>query len=151
MNLRENIYRIQGLMVTEGKSGTVRDMIEKHGLYDTIKLVGSYDRVKRIMGDIEIPREEKINFIKERLNELAIKEGQELDDGLWFHDINIDKLIYDETPDEYSLMELAYPYYVVMYIYRKDGGGQEVGTSFKMHYDGLPDRILDKLINLLTE
>ena len=137
-------------MVTEGKSGTVRDMIEKHGLYDTIRLVGSYGRVKRLMGDTVISREEKIKFIKERLNELAIKEGQELDDGLWFQDINIDKFIYDKGEDDYSLMELANSHYVTMYLYREGSGGQDIG-SFREYYEDLPQDILDKLFNLLTE
>jgi hypothetical protein len=148
MNLQEQTNRIKQVMGVINENKIVK-MINDLGLYDTIHYLGGYDNLKRIMGDYTITREEKINFIIEKLSELAIREGQELDDGLWFNDINIEKLIYDETPDEYSLMELAYPHYVVMYIYRKDGGGQEVGT-FKMYYDGLPDRILNELFNRLT-
>ena len=40
MNLQEQIYRIQGLMVSEGMEGAIKNMIEKHGLYHTIKLMG---------------------------------------------------------------------------------------------------------------
>ena len=72
MNLQEQIYRIQGLMVTEGKEGAIKSMIEKHGLYHSIKLMGGFDYS---MEDY-ISKEDKITFIKE----IVIKLCEEYDD-----------------------------------------------------------------------
>ena len=98
MNLQEQIYRIQGLMVTEGKEGAIKSMIKKHGLYHSIKLMGGFDYS---MEDY-ISKEDKITFIKE----IVIKLCEEYDDvevggpffsGNW-------GIIYDETYEEKQII-----------------------------------------------
>ena len=153
MNLQENIYRIQGLMVTEGKSGTVKDMIEKHGLRDTIKLMGGYDRVKRMMSDIKISREEKINAIIERIIDFNQSIGDDENNSVWFTDIGSEPIEYEGTNDsglryDYQQIEAIYPYGVLIYGYRDKYANNDMG-SFERKYEDLSDEEIDEILNTI--
>jgi hypothetical protein len=154
MNLQENIYRIQGLMVTEGKSGTIDNMIKKLGLYDTIQLIGGYDRLKRMIGDTDIPRKEKINGIIERVRQINKSRGEDDTEGIWISDFD-DKLTIeydgaknDGTQYDYQQIEVFYIDGVYVYGYIDKYSFQNVG-SFEVEYEELSDEELDNVFKFM--
>jgi len=153
MNLQENIYRIQGLMVTEGKSGTIDNMIKKLGLYDTIQLIGGYDKLKRMM-DTDIPRKEKINAIIERVRQINKSLGEDENGGIWISDFdNQLRIKYngtknDGTQYDYQQIEVLYYNGVDVYGYRDKYSFQNVG-SFEVDYEDLSDEELDNVFKFM--
>ena len=149
MNLQEQIYRIQGLMVTEGKEGAIKSMIEKHGLYHSIKLMGGFDYS---MEDY-ISKEDKITFIKE----IVIKLCEEYDDvevggpffsGNW-------GIIYDETYEEKQIIEYYRPEYIIVERFTKEVDGAEYDYddfylgNFEKPYEELTHSLINEIFHLM--
>lgn len=149
MNLQEQIYRIQGLMVTEGKEGAIKSMIEKHGLYHSIKLMGGFDYS---MEDY-ISKEDKITFIKE----IVIKLCEEYDDvevggpffsGNW-------GIIYDETDEEKQIIEYYRPEYIIVERFTKEVDGAEYDYddfylgNFEKPYEELTHSLINEIFHLM--
>ena len=149
MNLQEQIYRIQGLMVTEGKEGAIKSMIEKHGLYHSIKLMGGFDYS---MEDY-ISKEDKITFIKE----IVIKLCEEYDDvevggpffsGNW-------GIIYDETYEEKQIIEFYNPVFITVERFTKEVDGAEYDYddfylgSFQVPYEELTHSLINEIFHLM--
>jgi hypothetical protein len=149
MNLQEQIYRIQGLMVTEGKEGAIKSMIEKHGLYHSIKLMGGFDYS---MEDY-ISKEDKITFIKE----IVIKLCEEYDDvevggpffsGNW-------GIIYDETYEEKQIIEYYRPEYIIVERFTKEVDGAEYDYddfylgNFEVPYEKLTHSLINEIFHLM--
>ena len=149
MNLQEQIYRIQGLMVTEGKEGAIKSMIEKHGLYHSIKLMGGFDYS---MEDY-ISKEDKITFIKE----IVIKLCEEYDDvevggpffsGNW-------GIIYDETYEEKQIIEYYRPEYIIVERFTKEVDDAEYDYddfylgNFEKPYEELTHSLINEIFHLM--
>ena len=149
MNLQEQIYRIQGLMVTEGKEGAIKSMIEKHGVYHSIKLMGGFDYS---MEDY-ISKEDKITFIKE----IVIKLCEEYDDvevggpffsGNW-------GIIYDETYEEKQIIEYYRPEYIIVERFTKEVDGAEYDYddfylgNFEVPYEKLTHSLINEIFHLM--
>ena len=149
MNLQEQIYRIQGLMVTEGKEGAIKSMIKKHGLYHSIKLMGGFDYS---MEDY-ISKEDKITFIKE----IVIKLCEEYDDvevggpffsGNW-------GIIYDETYEEKQIIEYYRPEYIIVERFTKEVDGAEYDYddfylgNFEVPYEKLTHSLINEIFHLM--
>ena len=149
MNLQEQIYRIQGLMVTEGKEGAIKSMIKKHGLYHSIKLMGGFDYS---MEDY-ISKEDKITFIKE----IVIKLCEEYDDvevggpffsGNW-------GIIYDETYEEKQIIEYYRPEYIIVERFTKEVDGAEYDYddfylgNFEKPYEELTHSLINEIFHLM--
>ena len=67
-NLRENINRIQemmGLITEDNKSDAILNMVNKLGVYQTIKSIGGIKRFMKYLGDTKLPKHNMIDFIKE--------------------------------------------------------------------------------------
>ena len=149
MNLQEQIYRIQGLMVTEGREGAIKSMIEKHGLYHAIKLMGGFDYS---MEDY-ISKEDKITFIKE----IVVKLCEEYDDvevggpffsGNW-------GIIYDETDEEKQIIEYYRPEYIIVERFTKEVDGAEYDYddfylgNFEKPYEELTHSLINEIFHLM--
>ena len=149
MNLQEQIYRIQGLMVTEEKEGAIKSMIKKHGLYHSIKLMGGFDYS---MEDY-ISKEDKITFIKE----IVIKLCEEYDDvevggpffsGNW-------GIIYDETYEEKQIIEYYRPEYIIVERFTKEVDGAEYDYddfylgNFEKPYEELTHSLINEIFHLM--
>jgi hypothetical protein len=52
-------------IITEDKSDVMLKMVNKIGLFQTIKFIGGYKRFKKYLGDTELPKHNMIDFIKE--------------------------------------------------------------------------------------
>ena len=130
-------------MVTEGKEGTINSMIEKHGLYSTIKLIGGYNNS---MGDY-LSKEDKIVFIKEVVTKLC----EEYDDV----DVEVGGIIYDETDEEKQIIEFYNPIFITVEKFTKEVNDAEYDYddfylgSFELPYEDLTHSVIDKIFHLM--
>jgi hypothetical protein len=154
MDLNENINRIQELMLVEDKKTIqVTNMVKDLGLYQTIKLMGGYDRVERLVGDYKISRTEKINAIIERVTDIDKLIGQNDSVEVWITDIGREPIEYNGlnnvgTRYDYQLIEVLYRDGVIIYGYRDKYSGQDMG-SFERDYEDLSDWELEEIINTI--
>jgi len=105
MNLHENIHRIHQMMdvISENKRGeSIKNMINRHGLYHFIKLMGGFDNSM----DEYLSNEDKINGIKDVVTNLCKKY-----DDIEISSFNLKghQIEYDETDDESQVIEFYTP------------------------------------------
>lgn len=136
-------------MVTEGKEGTIKSMIEKHGLYSTIKLLGGYDNS---MGDY-LSIEDKIVFIKEVVTKLC-EEYDDVEVGGPYFSGNMG-IIYDENYEEKQIIEFYNPVFITVERFTKEVDGAEYDYddfylgSFESPYEDLTNSVIDKIFRLM--
>jgi len=105
MNLQENIQRIHQVMdvINENKRGeSIKNMINRHGLYHSIKLMGGFDNSM----DEYLSNEDKINGIKDVVTNLCKKYD---DIEISSFNLNGHQIVYDETDDESQVIEFYTP------------------------------------------
>jgi hypothetical protein len=145
MNLHENIHRIQSLL-SENREEMVKNMISKHGLYHTIKLMGE------LPPDMEkyISIEDMIDFIKTAVTKLCDEADDIEVGGNDFYSIPI---VYKETEDQIYLIEFYRREGVVIERYvtggdNYDDGDNYLGSHLK-RYEQLSPSILTEIFHLM--
>ena len=141
MNLQENIHRIKQMMgvINEGKKDeTIRNMIDKMGVADAIKMVGNYYAIEPYLKEID-----KVNFIKEKVNDLTEWIGG----GVGLVEIDEEPIHYDEDENEIRQIEYLGTNSVVVDVYDADMN-RHTG-EFNVQYESLPGQILDELVEIL--
>ena len=145
MNLHENIYRIQSLL-SENREEMVKNMISKHGLYHTIKLMGE------LPPDMEkyISIEDMIDFIKTAVTKLCDEADNIEVGGTDFYSIPI---VYKETEYRIHLIEFYRPEGVVIEKYVTGGDDYDDGDNYLggylKRYEQLSPSILTEIFHLL--
>ena len=105
MNLHENIHRIHqmmGVIAEDNRGELFKNVVDKHGVYYAIKLMGSFD----YSVDEYLSNEDKIKFIKDVVINLCEKYNDVEVSAL---DLNGEQIIYDETDDESQVIEYYKP------------------------------------------
>jgi hypothetical protein len=154
MDLNENIYRIQELMLVEDKKTIqVTNMVKDLGLYQTIKFLGGYDRVERLVGDYKISKTEKINAIIERVTDIHQSIGDNDSVEVWITDIGLEPIEYNGlnnagTRYDYQLIEVLYRDGVIVFGYRDKYSGQDMG-SFERDYEDLSDEEIEDILKTI--
>ena len=141
MNLQENIHRIKQMMgvINEGKKDeTIRNMIDKMGVADAIKMVGNYYAIEPYLKEID-----KVNFIKEKVNDLTEWIGG----GVGLVEIDEEPIHYDEDENEIRQIEYLGTNSVVVDVYDADMN-RHTG-EFNVNYHNLPSQILNELVEIL--
>jgi hypothetical protein len=128
-------------------------MITKHGLYYTIKLMGGYDRVERLVGDYKISKTEKINAIIERVTDIHQSIGDNDSVEVWITDIGREPIEYNGlnnagTRYDHQLIEVLYRDGVIVYGYRDKYSGQDMG-SFERDYEDLSDEEIEDILKTI--
>jgi hypothetical protein len=144
MNLQENIRRI---LREESKKDFVKVMIDNYGLYDTIKYVGGYDKIEPFIEDIDISKEDKIDFIKNVVIRLAELHHE---DGISMFELGENPMLYGESDDQLEQIEYFNPEGVYVDVYT----GHEFDThyrSFTERYEDLNDDILDEVYKFMID
>ena len=144
MNLQENIYRIQGLMITEGKEGVINSMIDKHGLLYTIKFLGGYDRVKRMNTPLKLSKFQKIEFIKEVVNKMSEELGS---NGFGVADTYESPIFVGDNDELLSQIEYFTNEYVYIDLYYKDTDAHKGDMTIK--YENLDESVLDDVFEFM--
>lgn len=137
MNLIENIQRISTLISEDKKEDTIRTMIDKMGVANSIKLVGNYYMVEPYLKEVD-----KVNFIKEKIIEIN-------DDGSGFglHEIGEEPLHYSDEDGETQQIEWLGTTSVDISRYEDEFNGH-LGDYY-VKYESLPGQILDELVEIL--
>ena len=138
MNLIENIQRISTLISEDKKDETIRNMIDKMGVADAIKLAGNYYIIEPYLKEID-----KVNFIKEKVNDLTEWIGG----GVGLVEIDEEPIHYDEDENEIKQIEYLGTNSVAVDVYDADMN-RHTG-EFNVQYESLPGQILDELVEIL--
>ena len=138
MNLIENIQRINTLISENDRDKTIRNLIDKLGISDAIKMAGNYYVIEPYLKEID-----KINFIKEKVNDLTEWIGG----GVGLVEIDEEPIHYDEDENEIRQIEYLGKDGVTVDVYDADMDGH-LG-EFNVNYHSLPSQILDELVEIL--
>ena len=138
MNLIENIQRISTLISEDKKDETIRNMIDKMGVADAIKLAGNYYIIEPYLKEID-----KVNFIKEKVNDLTEWIGG----GVGLVEIDEEPIHYDEDENELKQIEYLGKNGVTVDVYDADMN-RHTG-EFNVNYHNLPSQILNELVEIL--
>ena len=138
MNLIENIQRINTLISENDRDKTIRNLIDKLGISDAIKMAGNYYMIEPYLKEID-----KINFIKEKVNDLTEWIGG----GVGLVEIDEEPIHYDEDENEIRQIEYLGKDSVTVDVYDADMNSH-LG-EFNVNYHSLPSQILDELTEIL--
>ena len=138
MNLIENIQRISTLISEDKKDETIRNMIDKMGVADAIKLAGNYYIIEPYLKEID-----KVNFIKEKVNDLTEWIGG----GVGLVEIDEEPIHYDEDENEIKQIEYLGKNSVTVDVYDADMN-RHLG-DFNVQYESLPSQIIEELVEIL--
>ena len=136
MNLIENIKRINTLINEDKKGDAVRNMIDKMGISDAIKLVGNYYLIEPYLKEID-----KVNFIKEKVDELSDSLG------LGLVEINEEPIHFSEDEDELRQIEYLGKTRATIGVY-DPVMGSPMG-DYNIVYESLPSHIIELLVEIL--
>ena len=138
MNLIENIQRINVLISENDRDKTIRNMIDKLGISDAIKMAGNYYAIEPYLKEID-----KVNFIKEKVNDLTEWIGG----GVGLVEIDEEPIHYDEDENEIKQIEYLGKNGVTVDVYDADMN-RHTG-EFNVNYHSLPSQILNELVEIL--
>ena len=133
MNLIENIQRIHNLISEDKKGDIIRTMIDKVGIVDVIKMVGSYYEIEPYLKVAD-----KVNFIKEKVSEL--NRG-----GFSLREIGEEPIVYDDYDDDHKQIEFLGRDRAYVDIYYR---GHNVGDE-RIPYESLSVEIIEMLVEIL--
>lgn len=139
MNLIENIHRINTLISENDRDKTIRNMIDKMGVVDSIKMVGNYYLIEPYLKEID-----KVNYVKEKVSQLCDKIG-----GNNFGLVEIDEepIHFTEEDGEIHQIEYLGRKQVYVDVYDEDMG--YLNWDYNIKYESLPSQILNELIEIL--
>lgn len=138
MNLIENIQRINTLISENDRDKTIRNMIDKLGISDAIKMAGNYYAIEPYLKEID-----KVNFIKEKVNDLTEWIGG----GVGLVEIDEEPIHYDEDENEIKQIEYLGKNGVTIDVY--DTNPKRHLDNFNVNYESLPSQILNELVEIL--
>ena len=139
MNLIENIHRINTLINEDKKGETIRNLVDKMGIADAIKMVGNYYLIEPYLKEID-----KVNYIKEKVSQISDEWGV---NGFGLVEFDSAPILYSE--DENELRQIEYLGRNQLYIDVYNDGGSHVG-DLNVKYESLPGQILDELVEVLV-
>lgn len=140
MNLHENINRIQSLL-TENRKEMIKNIIQKHGLYHAIKLMGGYENVLHFIDHEDIDYEEKLKTIKHIVKELADLWGES---GISVYNYNLSPVRFSIDSYEEKVINYFGKTRVSIDVYGGHKYEDLVGT-YAMEYEDLPKDVLDNV------
>ena len=135
MSLKYTIKRV----LKESKSEKIIELINKHGIKSIINMVGSYKKLKDLIGR-DIDDKIKIDIIKDFVYENDFWINLNESENTIFY-----KSIGNEQEDiEYLSIDNA-----VVRIYEKVGDDWEHVDEYGVPYEELPDDIIDTIFDLV--
>jgi hypothetical protein len=136
MNLIENIKRINTLINEDKKGDAVRNMIDKMGIINVIKMAGNYYAIEPYLKEID-----KVNFIKEKVDELSDSLG------LGLVEINEEPIHFSEDENELRQIEYLGKTRATIGVY-DSVMGSPMG-DYNIVYESLPSQIIEELVEIL--
>jgi hypothetical protein len=150
MNLQENIDRIQSMMGVINENALqskVNNMIDKIGLYGTIKFFGEPLKFVNTYLDINsISKENKIQFIEEVVDKFL---GETEIDGISLFQYEESPILYYEDKHVIKLIEHVYKNVVTVDSYHKPSDSYM--DSEDIPYEKLNDETLNEIFYFLLD
>ena len=140
MNLIENIHRINTLINEDKKGETIRNLVDKMGIADAIKMVGNYYIIEPYLKEID-----KVNYIKEKVSQISDELGG---NGFGLVEVDSAPILYSEDEDELRQIEYLGRKQLYVDVYSSDTNSN-LG-DFKVNYESLPGQILDELVEVFV-
>ena len=140
MNLIENIHRINTLINEDKKGETIRNLVDKMGIADAIKMVGNYYIIEPYLKEID-----KVNYIKEKVSQICDEFGG---NGFGLVEVDAAPILYSE--DENELRQIDYLGRHLLYVDVYSLNSNSNLGDFKVNYESLPGQILDELVEILV-
>ena len=124
-----------GDIIQENKENSISNMIKILGISDAIKYFGNYYTIEPYLKEID-----KVNFIKERVEELSVGE-----EGISLYGIDEEPLHYGDEDGEIHQIEWLSPTDVEISRYKDDGHL----ADYYAQYESLPSHIIELLVEIL--
>jgi len=158
MNLHENIHRIKSMMgvISEDDNITkISKMIDDIGLSNTIKFFGGYYNISDMFGvdmyggDINLTKEQKINFIKEVVSNFLNSYGFT---SLSIYDLGMSPIRLGEPEPGENLQQIENfsDRYVTIDIYGEENFSVNIG-AYTEEYEELSDETLNKVFIFMVD
>ena len=158
MNLQENIHRIQSMMgvISEDDNITkISKMIDDIGLSNTIKFFGGYYNISDMFGvdmyggDINLTKEQKIDFIKEVVSNFLNNYGFT---SLSIYDLGMSPIRLGEPEPGENLQQIENfsDRYVTIDIYGEENFSVNIG-AYTEEYEELSDETLNKVFIFMVD
>jgi hypothetical protein len=128
---------MMGVINEDKKGETIRNLIDKMGISDAIKMVGNYYMIEPYLKEID-----KVNFIKEKITKIN-DDGS----GIGLHEINEEPLHYSDGDGEEHQIEWLGLNSVDISVYEDEYSGHL--RDYYVKYESLPGQILDELVEIL--
>ena len=148
MNLQDNIDRIKSMMVTINEVSELRqekllNIITQVGLLQASLSVGGMERLINIVGEDNITKEDKIDFI----TDVVTMEDYEYISMNWIGEEDI--FIEEDGDGVISQIEIIYSDSVRISYY--DDYDSEALTDDVVSYESLPDQIIIKIFDIIVK
>jgi hypothetical protein len=151
MKLQENIHRIHQMMgiIQESKMEKIfRTMIDEMGLYSAIKYIGGISSFQNLNGLDLISKEEKINFIKDCVNDDTNKQ-------LYFGEKYIgyeDEIILSKSKNHRLAVKSLLPDKVFLHSYQLKNGKGIISVDYlTFTYENMSDEDITTIFIKLLE
>jgi hypothetical protein len=134
---------MMGLIKEDNHPNLIKKMIDELGLPTAIKMVGDYDLAMSY-----ITKEDKINFIRNTINELNGEyDGGYDGGGIRLDEFNIYPILFSDGHNQHSYIEYIIPDGVFIDVYSKVP--ERFIKDYMIPYKELDKEILDKLFKEL--
>jgi hypothetical protein len=127
---------MMGVINEDKKDETIRNLIDRLGVSDAIKMVGNYYVIEPYLKEID-----KVNFIKQKVRELS--------DGSGFGMTEIDEEPLHYSDEDGELHQIEWLGQTSVDISRYEGEFNGHLGDYYVKYESLPGQILDELIEIL--
>jgi hypothetical protein len=136
-----------GVINEDDMESKITKMIREVGLYTVIKFFGSYKDIVDRYGDLNLTREDKVNFI-----ENAVEEVDGTLDRQGFHTMlfGASPIFYNEDDKEFQQIEYFNPGVVTVDVYGH-GGNQSYLRSFMVKFSQLPEDVLNEVFEFILD
>ena len=160
MNLQENIHRIKEVMgmvqkkldgsetitLNENTSESILNkMIDELGLYNTIRMVGSYEDLLNHINPEDISESDKIKFIRD----VVTSKGPEISgrESISIYDLGVKPIWYDEYKNKIRVITTMYKNGVKVNVYINE----IYDDSGMILYSHMPEDAIDRVFKVLTD
>lgn len=125
----------------KGITKSIIKLIDAEGILKVIDIVGGYDTLKELLGDYDIPKQLKIDTIKDYID-------TKTDGGIHLGELDEEPIPYHEDNDGYHQIEYLGPSRAIINVWGGYNGQTDKG-EYGVYYEKLPEKSLDDIIEMI--
>ena len=134
------------IITEEQLSNAIKSLIElinKEGLITASKFASGYHNLKELLGDYEIPKQLKIDTIKNYID-------TKTDGGIHLGELDEEPIPYFENQSGYHQIEYLGPSRAIINVWGGYDNSRDMG-EYGVHYEELTNKSLDDIIEMLID